>query len=81
MVFIHDMLVSEHYYIIILGPIEFSGKKFATEVRGGQAGGRAGGEGREGCGDGAGPGGRGRAIATARKCYVYTRDVSFACAL
>eukprot|EP00198_Chlamydomonas_reinhardtii_P008505 XP_001697842.1 predicted protein [Chlamydomonas reinhardtii] len=31
MVFIHDMLVSEHYYIIILGPIEFSGKKFATE--------------------------------------------------
>ncbi|KAG2441768.1 hypothetical protein HXX76_003381 [Chlamydomonas incerta] len=31
MVFIHDMLVSEHYYCIILGPIEFSGKKFATE--------------------------------------------------
>ncbi|GLC46483.1 hypothetical protein PLESTB_000331500 [Pleodorina starrii] len=28
--FIHDMLVSEHYYIIVLGPVEFDPVKFAT---------------------------------------------------
>ncbi len=28
---VHDMLVSEHYYVLIMGPVEFSPKKFATE--------------------------------------------------
>ncbi|PNH08097.1 Apocarotenoid-15,15'-oxygenase [Tetrabaena socialis] len=31
MVFVHDMLVSEHYYIVLLGPIDFDPKKFATQ--------------------------------------------------
>ncbi|KXZ52551.1 hypothetical protein GPECTOR_9g595 [Gonium pectorale] len=30
MAFVHDMLVSEHYYIIVLGPVEFDGAKFLT---------------------------------------------------
>ena len=29
--FVHDMVVTEHYYVLLMGPITFDTRRFATE--------------------------------------------------